>query len=279
MGIRMKKATTALGLRRHLLNRVIYLAGAVCIGAGMPAGAAVITIGGTNGYGISVLNNTVPNPAFPNTSYTRYQQVYGAPAFNSITEPVAIHSLSFFAATEMCNFAGCWDVPEADRSIAAGNYTVRLSTTSAAVDGLATAFSSNYGSDVQVFFEGNLSDTLTITGTTPFIYDPSLGNLLLEIMVNDQIANDGALLRFQETIVQFNNPATRDQMSSRIGSGANAVSTGQPWTRSGGYKTAFDYTPVSATPVPEPGTWALAIMGIGLIGAAARRRKVLSASV
>jgi PEP-CTERM motif len=30
--------------------------------------------------------------------------------------------------------------------------------------------------------------------------------------------------------------------------------------------------PINLTPVPEPGTWALALVGLGLVGAAVRRR-------
>lgn len=258
----------------------VLVAGVLTTGLAMaaPANAQSVTVGNGSTIGRSILNNVVTNPAFPTTSYPRYQQVYGASAFTSqgITGPIPISSLTFFAATQECGFFGCFAIPVADQSIAAGDYTIRLSTTSRAVDGLGDNFNSNWGADVQNFFVGVMGgNTLTITGQTAFMYDPTMGNLLLDITVHSQTGNGGYLMRDAESSAQFNNPANRDQMSSRIGTNTTtAVTTGLPFTRSGGYKTEFGYASAITT-TPEPGTWALLGTGmlvLGGIGIRQRRR-------
>jgi hypothetical protein len=261
--------------------RDIYAAGIVTAvilaGTGFssaPANADVITVGAANGSGQGVLNGQA-------NGHTRYQQVYGTDAFNSTGGPIYINSLTFFAAKSyfipIPGFpGGGMTIPLSpqSQSIASGDYTIRLSTTDSAVDGLVTSFNSNWGDDVDVFFSGSLSNTLTIAGETPFLYDPTMGNLLLDITVNSQTSNGGQLLNYHESLAQFNRGQT-DEMSSRTGSGANAISTGLPWTRSTGYVTEFGYTTQVETSaaIPEPGT--IALLGIGLLAftTALRRRR------
>lgn len=230
--------------------------------------APIVTVGNGSTYGSSLLNNTATDPNYPDTHYYRYQQVYGAAAFlnQGVSGPVAINSLTFFAASEICFFVDCFAIAERDRSIAAGNYTIRLSTTRAGVDGLAATFDTNWGADVQTFFDGDFAgNSLTFMGST-FLYDPSMGNLLLDIMVNSQTANFGYLLRDMESLAQFNG-GQRDQLSSRIGTNiTSATTTGVPWTRSGGYKTEFGYS--EALTVPEPTTWVLLSLGLLAMGVA-----------
>jgi len=41
---------------------------------------------------------------------------------------------------------------------------------------------------------------------------------------------------------------------------------------------AFEFDDIAANAVPEPASWAMLIMGFGLVGAAARRRKAAVAA-
>jgi hypothetical protein len=110
----------------------------------------------------------------------RYQQAYAASAFGSAT-PLLIKSVSFLRGQGV---------------LLASTYTLSLSTIPKGIDNLSTTdFVSNLGADNSLFAIRNLSGpapaTLTIQGTTPFLYDPSAGNLLLDIVVSPGGATRG----------------------------------------------------------------------------------------
>ena len=114
--------------------------------------------------------NAIP---FGFTQGSVYQQVYAAQNFSG---PIGISAVNFYHTAF---------VTELD-SIATGTYRVYLSTTGAAVDGLNTTnFDANAGANEMLFFSGTLGGAvggvLALSGSTPFLYDPSDGNLLLEI--------------------------------------------------------------------------------------------------
>jgi hypothetical protein len=72
-----------------------------------------------------------------------------------------------------------------------GSYRISLSTTARAVGGLDYILESNVGPDSTVIFNGNLGGlsvrpSFTITAPVPFTYDPRAGNLLLDIVVENQ---------------------------------------------------------------------------------------------
>lgn len=112
----------------------------------------------------------------------RYQQVYNA---NQFTNAGMITAITFR--------------PDADTGNAfasvLSNVQINLSTTSAGPDGLSSTFASNVGGNNQTVFSGALAlssaDTagpggtrafdITIALNTPFFYDPSQGNLLLDV--------------------------------------------------------------------------------------------------
>ena len=103
----------------------------------------------------------------------RYQQAYAASAFGSST-PVLIKSISFLGGQGV---------------LFPSTYTFTLSTITRGIDNLSTTeFFTNRGADSSLFASVNLSGpapaTLTIEGTRPFLYDPSAGNLLVDIVVN-----------------------------------------------------------------------------------------------
>ncbi len=109
-------------------------------------------------------------------SDTDYQQVYGSTNF---VGPITIIGLEFFNTVD---FSG------GGTEAQAGSYVISLSTTQAAVNGLdATDLSNNLGPDNTTVYSGDvptLSDgVLKFTLTTPFTYDPSKGNLLLDVQL------------------------------------------------------------------------------------------------
>ena len=118
-------------------------------------------------------------------SSTRYQQVYGAGDFVSALGPITIRQIAFRLSENGGNpFAGT--IPDIQ---------IDLSTTFKAVDGLSATFSDNVGADDTVVYTrgplklsspgkdlgGYYAFDIVITLTMPFTYDPSKGNLLMDI--------------------------------------------------------------------------------------------------
>jgi hypothetical protein len=143
---------------------------------------------------------------------------------------------------------------------------VGLSTTSRTVDGLSTTFVNNVGADAQTVFSGTIVYTTTsgsgprpfefvITFATPFLYVPSLGNLLLDVETTAIVGGGGYL------DAQF---ATGDGVSRLISSAPFATAG---VTDTLGLVTEF----ITAQAVPEPGT--LSLLGLGLACATLRPRR------
>src|ERR1035438_8225275 len=105
-----------------------------------------------------------------------YQQVYTSSLFSG---PLTITDLEFF--NTIVNFGAT--------AMNSGNWAISLSTTSANWNSLSSNFASNIGANNTLVFSGNLAqawafgDTLTINLSTPFTYDPTKGNLLMDVVV------------------------------------------------------------------------------------------------
>lgn len=108
----------------------------------------------------------------------RYQQVYNK---NLFTQPLLINQISFFGSG----------------FVNTATYTLRLSTTNKDVNSLDVIdLSNNVGANNSLFFQGDLGGFLTgdlpeaselkITGSD-FFYDPSEGNLLLDLFIMDGV--------------------------------------------------------------------------------------------
>ena len=128
-----------------------------------------------------------------------------------------------------------------------GTWTISLSTTSANWNSLSPTFSANIGADNIQVFSGDLAqswafgDTLAIVLTTPFTYNPSLGNLLLTVVATGTPAQSGFIF------FDSNGEAQTDTIMGRVycpqanGSGVDCGSTG---TVQSGFGLVTGYTAV-----------------------------------
>ena len=143
---------------------------AACLVMPRCVGADTVTLGDPQNWGTG----------WPFTMYfasgdsvgDRYQQVYDSAEFPSI--PIIITGITFF--------------PRSGASWREGAYDFSLSVTSSQVNDLDTSnLDNNVGSSQQFFTNDFLSGsigstTYTFVGT-PYTYDPSAGNLLLDICI------------------------------------------------------------------------------------------------
>jgi hypothetical protein len=184
-------------------------------------------------------------PFFGNAG-TDYQEAYASSDFSS---PMLISGIDFFLAN---GFSG---------GLYAGTYTLTLSVISSDIGSLsATNLGSNIGSDNTLFesvaLSGAAPGTLSFTGT-PFLYDPSKGNLLLNISITG--GSGGTGVAFQD------NGGTGTSVARYQNFGIN---NGDGW----GLVTRFDSA--SAVPsVPEPGMLSLLCCGLGAVVVRRFRRR------
>lgn len=193
----------------------------------------------------------------------RYQQVYAASQFSALSGPTLLTQI----ALRPSQFA------HSAFTTTISDIQINLSTTSTAPDALSSTFASNTGADdTVVYARGSLtlssSNTLglfdtIINFTTPFLYNPAAGNLLLDVR------------NFSGAPIQntyFDAQTTTGDSVSRV-----RGTEGSPLATSGtadtlGLITRFTYSTPDAS-VPEPGSVAMllgfSVTGVGIL----RRRK------
>jgi PEP-CTERM motif len=244
-------------------KRSICAAFAVMIAT--PAVAAeIITVTPTNPP-----TNQAQGPApftFRGTTGSRTQQVYSSSFFNTAQ---TLTSLAFRSTPSFLNGAN-YD-----------NVIITLSTTAFGDESgtpLSSFFADNIGTDVKTVFSGPINFAApTTTGfeyrinlTNGFAYDPSMGNLLLDVLIpaGTRVDGPGFFLASYDTANVAN-----DGVFS-----VNAVFDGN--ATSGISNTAAAITEFTGTPlvsaIPEPASWAMMITGFGFIGAAVRKRKAVA---
>lgn len=169
-----------------------------------------------------------------------------------------VYDDSFFGATPLL-IEGFGFRAQVDSSKSVGaDFAVRMSTTSAEPGALSTTFAANVGADDTLVFSGPTTlttvdgDFTLITLSTPFVYDPTLGNLLIEI------EQDGVTTPF----TYYDSYSVSPSGLQRI-----AIDSGSPVGTNWGFGELV--TLFEATPVPEPSTALL--LGLGLAALGVRR--------
>ncbi len=207
-----------------------------------PVGAAVISL--TFGPGELGTGNCLPFGCIPDL---RYQQVYSASEFSG---RINIKELTFY--NELYSVG----------SIDPAHYAILLSVTDKAPNALdLTDLDNNIGDDQRLFFDGDLSGSLssthrlTISGH-PYNYDPDDGNLLLEIIKTDGGPDYGTVFLDRFT----NDPSIGSSRAFEYGG-----VIGDPAESHVGLVTTF-----SGVPLTEPSPAFLIITALGAAALMAR---------
>jgi hypothetical protein len=220
---------------KHCLFR--GLISTVVLGSVVGANAQSVTIG--SGAGGNVFPFGLYTSGFgPGTDY---EQVYNSASFSSSLD---INQISFFVLNP-----GDWD---------AGTYSLYLSTTSVGVGGL-TGTPSDIGANNQLFGTFALSGAVpsgqfTFSGTS-FDYNPTQGNLLLDIVISGQSYNGGISLQAMD-----GDAGTLFSRYYNAGAGTS------------GYGLVTEFSDVPASSVPDSSSVLVLLSGACLALETARRK-------
>jgi hypothetical protein len=224
---------------------VAAIAIVVALAWGSPAVADTITIGATNSPNLFPFG---VGPGEVNAYFGSYQQIYAAAAFGG---PISINQIAFTTVI----------VGESALPLTSA-FTLNIGTTSASPSAPGFDYSANRRPDLVPVFSGSVSLASTgraafdfvIPFTTPFEYDPSVGNLLLDVFITNNSRGP----------VGFAGGDT--WMTGRV---YNLNGTGSP--NAGPNRALLTrFSGTDLEPVPEPATFGLLASGLSAIYA--RRR-------
>lgn len=199
-------------------------------------------------------------PFDPNAASMRYQQVYNSDQFN--TGPIFIDAI-LFRPDPVSGVAFTTTVQDVQ---------INMSTSSNGADGLSTTFANNTGADDQIVrSRGSMTISSANTGGSPrdfdilitfdsaFTYDPSAGNLLLDVRQYSGETNP--------SVAFWDAESTVGDSISRVYTHASGVdSPTADNINTLGLVTQFQYRPV-----PEPAS--MIALGLGAAALLARRRR------
>lgn len=234
------------------MNIITRAMAAIClvVAASSATAIGIVTPAATENVDGNI-NNVAPFSDF--ARYTRYQQIFAATDFAKVGGVARLTALSFRPDAAM---------PRAGSYAFSG--ALSLSTTSKGESGLLSNLSANVGSDAMTVFSGETTlttaSTLLGNGTyafdftfdfsTPFFYDPSKGNLLLDITF---VANPSTPVILDASFVAGDGTSRAYHSSDR---GFNSDTAG--------LVARFE-----VTAVPEPTS--LVLFGLGIAALAALR--------
>jgi len=201
------------------------------------------------------------------------EQIYSASFFSG---PTTITGVSFRA------YPGAAPGFFTSNSVTVSDLMVSLATTAASPNensGAApsTTFAANLGAGATTVYSGAATLTTAATGvgpqpfdytvnfSTPFVYDPALGNLVLDFLIPTGATVSGSGFGF----LTFD---TANDLNDGVFSVVNINSGG---AATGTLSTAAAITEFHtlAGAVPEPATWGMMILGMLLTGSALRMRR------
>ena len=240
----------------------------------MPAPAFATTVLAPGSVG----NAQGPAPlTYYGSTGSRVQQVYASSFFSG---PISLTSVSFRA------YPGATPSGFFSNTVNISSLSVKLSTTARGDETgstLSSVFNNNIGSNVATVYQGALTLSTAATGTAtqpfdytinfqnPFLYDPSKGNLLLDVNVLGTVSGSGFGFLTFDTVNTFN-----DGIYSVLDISNGAATNGTLSTA--GAISLFGGNLVAAA-APEPATWGMMILGFGVVGTAMRRRQKLATRV
>lgn len=255
------------------MKKLISIAFAASICAAPAFAGTIIAPGAGNGDAQS------PTPLnYYGSGGSQTEQIYSSSFF---TSPTMITGVSFRA------YPGAAPSGFTSNSVSVSDLIVSLSNTTASANensGAAPSatFASNMGANATTVFSGAITLSTAATGsgpqpfdytvnfTTPFLYNPAAGNLLLDFLIptGAKVSGSGFGFLTFDTANDFN-----DGVYSIVNINSGSAATGTLSTAAA--ITEFH----TAGAVPEPASWLLMIGGLSLVGGALRRRRPAYAPV
>lgn len=259
-------------------NLLVPTAGAVFIALGTVGVAQAVTLVAPDAQTDVEGNSSAYVPFNDGSIANRYQQVYAASEFNSLSGPQVITGISFRPDASAGNpFTS--NLP---------SIRINLSTTNSAPDGLSSTFSENIGANNTVVYNGSLplksADTgsaggpkdfdININLQTPFLYNPATGNLLLDIRKylggNQTTFVDAENTTGDSVSTVSTSATTADALNSLATGNVGSLGLVTQFTTTPTVTVPSPTTPVPPTEIPFDFSPGLGILMLGAWGAIAQ---------